>query len=71
MNAHHDQGHATAEYTIGTLGAVMIAFWLSRLAGYLGDPNRSLFGKLIRGLLSKAFEGWGIHGGDWAWRWLM
>ena len=38
MDSHDERGMATAEYTIGTLGAVMIAMVLYRL-GMLHEGN--------------------------------
>lgn len=66
-----ERGQATAEYSIGTLGAVLIAFWLGKFAGILGDPSSSWYGKLIHHLFGKAFGLFGGHGGDWMWRWMM
>ena len=39
MHPTHDRGMTTAEYTVGTLGAVMIASLLVRL----GDPDGWFF----------------------------
>jgi hypothetical protein len=67
MRKLREHGAATAEYTIGTLGTVFIAFWLSRFA--LGDPDQSWFGRFIHRLITDAFEDFGGH--NWVWRWLM
>lgn len=59
--SHHDddRGMATAEYTIGTLGAVLIAAALFRL-GLLDDGNPWL--DSFRKILDQAL-GWGrLHG---------
>lgn len=70
---NHEQGATTAEYSVGTIGASLIAFWLFRIGGRLGDPNPSWFENFIHDILTKAFSVPQVFGGgsDWMWRWLM
>ena len=68
MRKFGERGAATAEYTVGTLGAVFIAVWLSRIA--IGDPDRSWFGRFIHRLITDGFQLPGIFSGDWVWRWV-
>lgn len=65
MATHDEGGHSTAEYCVGTIGVFSLAFWLSRLAGYLGDPGSSWFGAFIKRTFDNLFTG------DWMWRWLL
>lgn len=67
MTDRGERGATTAEYSVGTIGTVFIAFWLSRLGG-LHDPNNSWFGKFIHDTITKAF---GTGRGSWIWGWLM
>jgi len=69
MRKSRERGAATAEYTVGTLGAVCIAFWLSRIA--IGDPDRSWYAYFIRRFISEAFDLPALFTGDWVWRWMM
>lgn len=70
MHMSYERGAATAEYTVGTLGAVFFAVWLSRLA--IGDPNHSWYGRFIHRLLNEVFGPSGVFGDhNWVWRWLM
>lgn len=70
QHVRREQGAATAEYTVGTLGACTIAYTLLRLT--LGGPSPSWFDQFVRGMISRAFELPGMFGGDgWAWPWLM
>jgi hypothetical protein len=55
MFQHDDRGMATAEYTVGTVGAVMIASVLYRL-GLLDNDNPWM--DAFRDLLQRAL-GWG------------
>lgn len=55
MFLHNDRGMATAEYTVGTLGAVMIASVLYKL-GLLDDHNPWM--EAFKDLLERAL-GWG------------
>ncbi|MEJ7635452.1 DUF4244 domain-containing protein [Aeromicrobium sp.] len=55
MSPHSERGMATAEYTVGTLGAVLIAAVLYKL-GLLDDHNPWM--EAIRNLLDRAL-GWG------------
>lgn len=55
MVRHDDHGMATAEYTIGTLGAVMIASVLIRF-GLFDDGNPWM--RAVKDLLDQAL-GWG------------
>ncbi|MGZ5368641.1 DUF4244 domain-containing protein [Aeromicrobium sp.] len=68
MEKSRERGAATAEYTVGTLGAASIAYWLSHIT--IGDPDRSWFGRFIRDLISDALQMRGIFSGDWVWRWM-
>lgn len=54
MHKHLERGMATAEYCVGTIGAALIALWLSRIA--MGDPAKSWFGQLARSIISRAFD---------------
>lgn len=69
----HERGATTAEYSVGTIGASLMAFWLFRIGGRLGDPNPSWYENFIHDLLAKAFSVPHLFGGssDWMWRWLM
>ena len=55
MSHHDDRGMATAEYTVGTLGAVMIAAVLYRF-GLLDNDNPLM--DSFRDILERAL-GWG------------
>ncbi|WP_332663381.1 DUF4244 domain-containing protein [Aeromicrobium sp.] len=55
MSHHDDRGMATAEYTVGTLGAVMIAAVLYRF-GLLDNDNPWITS--FRDILERAL-GWG------------
>ena len=57
MAKHDDRGMATAEYSVGTMGAVMIAFVLVKL-GLLDGHNPWM--EEFKGLLDRALGGWGI-----------
>lgn len=57
MAKHDDRGMATAEYSVGTLGAVMIAMVLIKF-GLLDDNNPWM--TAFRDLLDRALGGWGI-----------
>jgi hypothetical protein len=63
MSQHDDRGMATAEYAVGTLGAVMFAVALTKL-GILDDANPwfETFEDILRralgwGTLRDAFQG--------------
>lgn len=62
MSRHHDRGMATAEYCVGSIGTIFVAFWLYKLAA--GDLATSWFGRLVHGIISHAlavgdlFERW-------------
>lgn len=66
-----ERGASTAEYSVGSIGAVMMAFWLYRLAGRLGDPDPSWYDTFVHHLIEKGFSLHTMFSGDWAWRWLM
>lgn len=72
MRRKNERGMATAEYSVGTVGAVFFAFWLWRLAGRLGDPDRSWFGRFLHDMIIGAFDVPGLFGGrdNLVWRWL-
>jgi hypothetical protein len=55
MSQHDERGMATAEYTVGTLGAVMIAAVLYKL-GALDNDNPWM--ESLRQILERAL-GWG------------
>lgn len=51
MAVHHERGMATAEYTVGTLGAVMIAAFLVKLGldhGWIFDQLRDIIERALR-----------------------
>ena len=54
MSHHDDRGMATAEYTVGTLGAVCFAFTLYKFGVLDDNPWMETF----REILQRAF-GWG------------
>ena len=57
MTKHDDCGMATAEYSVGTLGAVTIALVLLKL-GLLDDHNPWM--QAFESLIDRALGGWGI-----------
>lgn len=69
MKIRDERGHSTAEYGIGTLGAVVFASILAKFGG-LHDPNDSWFGHFIRNIISQAFGGGADGPNSWIWRWL-
>ena len=60
MAVHHERGMATAEYTVGTLGAVMIAAVLVKLGldhGWFFDQLRDIIERALKpGLLFELLE---------------
>jgi len=60
MAARRESGMATAEYTVGTLGAVMIAAFLVKLGldhGWFFDHLRDIIERALRpGLLFELLE---------------
>lgn len=69
MTTRDERGHSTAEYSIGTLGAVVFASILIKFGG-LHDPNDSWFGHFLRDMISQALGG-NDGPNSWIWRWLL
>ena len=67
MDKNRERGASTAEYSVGTLGSVLIAYWLYRLGAAGGGP----IVKLVHKLYEHVRDGGGIFSGDWAWRWML
>lgn len=63
MKRTGERGAVTAEYSIGTLGAAFIAYWLWRIGTISGDHN--IFARMLKLAWSNTFDG-----DNWAWRWL-
>ncbi len=68
MKHRLEKGASTAEYSVGTIGAVFIAYWLTR---WVGDPNHSWFAAFVRDLFTKSLGTQGIGDGSWVWQWMM
>lgn len=68
MKSHRENGMATAEYCVGSIGAVFVAFWLAKLAS--GDVATSWFGQILSDVISQAFT-IGDRIEQWKIPWLM
>lgn len=69
MKTTRERGAATAEYTVGSLGAVFIAWWIYRIGA--GSGPDSVMYRLVHNIMDRIVGADSIFGGDWAWRWFM